>query len=191
VGVRHQGKRKAKLIGDRETALKVARVIRERIADGELHLGASGDGTLETYATAWLKGLMGNLKASTIAFYSENLRRYVLPALGHRPVGAIVRADCRELVAGLRGKGLKLNIVRGIARTLSALLSQAVEDEKLPANPALRMGKYLRRGDEPEQSIQALTATEVAHLVAIAERHLCAVIRGSYARSEPACGWVS
>jgi hypothetical protein len=110
---------------------------------------------------------------------------------GHRPVGAIVRADCRELVAGLRGKGLKLNIVRGIARTLSALLSQAVEDEKLPANPALRMGKYLRRGDEPEQSIQALTATEVAHLVAIAERHLCAGIRGSYARSEPACGWVS
>jgi hypothetical protein len=53
------------------------------------------------------------------------------------------------------------------------------------------MGKYLRRGDEPEQSIQALTATEVAHLVAIAERHLCAGIRGSYARSEPACGWVS
>jgi integrase len=51
------------------------------------------------------------------------------------------------------------------------LLSQAVEDERLPANPALRMGKYLRRGDVPEQPIQALTGAEVAHLVGIAERH--------------------
>jgi integrase len=171
VFVNHQGKRKAKRIGDRETALKVARTIRERIAAGELHLGVSSDETLETFASAWLKGLNGNLKASTVGFYSENLRRHVLPALGRRPVRAIARADCRELVVRLRAKGLKLNTVRGIARTLSALLSQAVEDQKLPANPALRMGKYLRRGDEPEQPIQALTAAEVAHLVAIAERH--------------------
>src|SRR5262245_40487483 len=131
-----QGKRKAKRIGDRETALKVARLIRERIAAGELYLGASNDETLEIYASAWLKGLRGNLKASTIAFYSENLRRHVLPMLGRRPLAAIVRADCRDLVGGLRAKGLKLNTVRGISRTLSALLSQAVEDEKLPANPA-------------------------------------------------------
>lgn len=61
--------------------------------------------------------------------------------------------------------------VRGIVRTLSVVLSQAVEDEKLPANPALRMGRYLRRGDEAEAAIQPLTATEVAHLVSVAERH--------------------
>src|SRR5512134_2175803 len=104
VFVNHQGMRKAKRIGDRETALKIARVIRERIAAGELYLGASSDETLQMYADAWLKGLTGNLKASTVTFYSENLRRHVLPALGHKPVGAIVRADCRELVASLRAK---------------------------------------------------------------------------------------
>ena len=74
-------------------------------------------------------------------------------------------------MTNVRGKGLKLNTVRGIARTLSVVLSQAVEDERLAANPALRMGKYLRRGDEPERAIQALTAAEVAHVTAIAERH--------------------
>jgi hypothetical protein len=39
--------------------------------------------------------------------------------------------------------------VRGIARTLSVVLSQAVEDEKLLANPALKLGKYLRRATSP------------------------------------------
>jgi integrase len=74
------------------------------------------------------------------------------------------------LVAALRAKGLKLNTVKGIVRTLSTLLSQAVEDEKLPANPALRLGKYLRRGDEAETRVQPLSAAEAAHLVAVAER---------------------
>jgi hypothetical protein len=51
---------------------------------------------------------------------------------------------------------------------VSALLSQSVEDDQLPANPALRMGKYLRRGDESETVMESLTAAEVAHLVDIA-----------------------
>jgi integrase len=119
-------------------------------------------------AEAWQRELAGHLKASTIRFYKDNLKRHVLPALGHRPVSALNRADCRGFVATLRAKGLKLNTVRGIARTLSTVLSQAVEDEKLSANPALRLGRYLRRGDEPESIIQPLTADETALLVSVA-----------------------
>ena len=81
------------------------------------------------------------------------------------------RVDARELITISRAKGLKLNTVKGIARTLSTVLSQAVEDEKLPANPALRMGRYLRRGDEPKPQIQPLTRAEAAHLVAVAREH--------------------
>jgi len=43
--------------------------------------------------------------------------------------------------------------------------TQAVEDELLPANPALRLGRYLRAGDEAEPTIDALTAGEAAHLL--------------------------
>jgi len=111
------------------------------------------------------------LKASTIRFYSENLTRYVLPSLGRRPIADLARRDCRMFVAELRAKKLKLNTVKGIVPTLSPMLSQAVEDEKLPANPALRMGRYLRRGDEPKTEIQPLTREEAAHLVATAEQH--------------------
>jgi integrase len=171
VFVNHQGRRKAKQIGDHETAVKIAKAIRERIARGDLQLGSSADETFKTYAAEWLKGSTGNLKASTIAFYTDNLRRHVYPLLASRAIGSITRADCRELVATARGKGLRLNTVRGINRTLSVVLSQAVEDEKLSANPALRMGKHLRRGDEPEHTIEPLSAADAALLVETAEKH--------------------
>jgi integrase len=58
-----------------------------------------------------------------------------------------------------------------VLRAGTAPLSQAVEDEKLPANPALRLGRYLRRGDEPKPVIQPLSRTEAAHLVTVARLH--------------------
>jgi integrase len=172
VFLNHQGKRKAKRIGDKETAFKVAARIRERMAAGALNLPtATDDESFAVFARAWLKGLAGNLKASTIAFYTDNVDRYLIPVLGTRRLRDITRADCREVVGAARGKGLKLNTVKGIARTLSSMLSQAVEDEKLPANPALRMGRHLRRGDEPKTVIQPLTRGEAAHLVTTARDH--------------------
>ena len=71
----------------------------------------------------------------------------------------------------MREKGLRLPTVRGILRALSTVLSEAVEDELLPANPALKIGKYLQPGDEIPTEIQPLTRAEAEHLVAIAKQH--------------------
>ena len=169
VFIDHRGRRKAKRIGDRETARHIARGIRERLAVGDLTLEASDDGPrLQSYGERWLEQVTGSLKASTVMFYGGNLKRYVCPALGLRRVSSIRRADCRELVAACRAKGLALTTVRGIARTLSVLLAAAVEDELLPANPALRLGQHLRRGDEPAPEPDPFTRTEAEHLVAVA-----------------------
>ena len=78
------------------------------------------------------------------------------------------RADCRLLVTACRAKGLKATTVRGIARTLSTILSQAVEDELLPANPAFRLGKYLRAADDPEPTVDPFTADESTQILAVA-----------------------
>jgi integrase len=172
VFVNHGRRRKAKRIDDKETALRVARAIRERLARGDLLLEQlAEDETLDAYVREWLKAIDGSLKASTVRFYTENLERHVLPLLGGKPVRSLNRADCRELVAVSRGKGLAVNTVKGIARTLSVVLSQAVEDEKLPANPALRLGRYLRRGDEPPAEIHPLNGDEAARLVRMAREH--------------------
>jgi integrase len=187
VFVNHHGHRKAKRIGDKETAQRVARAIRERIARGDLNLEPAADTqTLKVYADAWLKTASGNLKTSTVAFYKMHLNAQILPALGDRLVSSIVRRDCRELVATCRGKGLARGSVRGIIRTLSTVLSQAVEDDLLEANPALRMGKYLRAGDDAETGIDPLTREDAAKfLIVTRERYarwypvfLCALRTG-------------
>jgi integrase len=156
----HRGRRRAKKIGDKQTALEVARKVRERLMLGDLSLLATGGESFETFATAWLKEREGSLKASAVRFYRVNLKLYVHPVIGNRPIGSIQRADCRKVLAESRAKGLKVTTVQGIQRTLSAVLSQAVEDGILPANPAFRMGKHVRVGDEPRREIHPLTREE-------------------------------
>lgn len=185
--VNHHGRRKAKRVGDRETAVRLAKTIRERLALGDFHLAPAADeATLNAYTEGWLKTVAGTLKASTIRFYNGHLDEHVLPALGSRPVTSIRRQDCRELIADCRKKGLRVGTVKGVLRTLSTVLTQAVEDDLLEANPALRMGRYLRQGDEPAPQINPLTRDEVARLIAAALEHfprwhpllLCAVRTG-------------
>jgi len=127
--------------------------------------------TLDDYAREWLKNGVSHLKASTVHFYTDHLENHVLPLLGQRPVTTIERKDCRELVATVRAKDLKINSVRGIVRTLSVVLSQAVDDGLLIANPALGMRKYLRRGDEPEPEMDPFTKDEAELLIATAAKH--------------------
>jgi integrase len=72
--INHQGRRRAKKVGDRETAKRLGQQIREKLAGGDLQLPAgAAEETFETYARAWLRSLSGNLKASTIKFYGDNL----------------------------------------------------------------------------------------------------------------------
>ena len=92
--IHHRSRRRAKKIGDRQTAARAAQQVREAIISGDLQLTPKpASETLRVYAEAWRRGLEGNLKASTIEFYRENLKRYVLPLLGDRPLASIVPTD--------------------------------------------------------------------------------------------------
>ena len=185
--ISHRGRRRAKKIGDRQTALDIARQIQRRLAEGDLGLLASAQGpTLRAYATKWLDDGAAARKASTQRFYTFNLHLHVFPVLGDMPVSALTRATCRDLMTACRTKGLKLASLRGVNRSLSAVLSQAVEDAILPANPAFRMGKHLRAGDELPTEIKPLTRDEVQTLLGTADHvdpdyaplFLCAVRTG-------------
>jgi integrase len=168
----HQGRRRAKKIGDRQTALDVARAVREKLARGDLGLMDPGQAeTFEKFATRWLDAGQNGRKASTQRFYAFNLALHINPSLGARPVAKVSRADCRDLIASCRQKGLKLSSLKGVQRTLSAVLSQAVEDQILLANPAFRMGKHLRAGDQQRSAIQPLSHVETYDfLKAVSER---------------------
>jgi hypothetical protein len=165
------GRRKSKSVGDRETALRIAQAVRERLARAEFSLTPATDTrTLQQYAKDWLVTAKGALKASTVTFYEGALKQHIVPALGSRLVASLNREDCRSLIATCRGKGLKVATVRGIARTLSTILTQAVEDQVLVANPALRLGRYLRYGDHEEPQPDPLAPDEVTTVLATARQ---------------------
>jgi len=100
-----------------------------------------------------------------------NLRLHILPELGTRSVATLTRADCRQLIVRCREKGLSAKSTENVCRTLSSILSQAVEDGVLPANPALRLGRHYRRGDEPTHEIRPLTREEAAVFLEAARKH--------------------
>jgi integrase len=155
--------------------------------------------TFETYARSWLKDYAAaTLKANTERFYRLNLEQHVFPVIGNRPIALITRADCKAVIAearecekGRRHRGqpkaarrlaapgelpstpLTGNTIVGIQRTLSSVLSHAVDDGHLLANPAFRLGRLIRgahRNPDVER-VRALTPQETSILLVTAQQH--------------------
>src|SRR5262249_55453652 len=120
----------------------------------------------QDYAETWLKTHASQLcKFSTARIYEANLKRHVFPLLGSKPLGTISRADCRSLIVACRAKGLSRKSIENIGRTVSSVLSQAVEDGFLQANPAFRLGRYHRTGNDLKPEIHPLTREEASLLL--------------------------
>ena len=167
----HHGRRRSKRIGDADTAHRVARLIRQRLSSGDLGVISATPGMrIDQFANDWLKAGDGVWKATTHRFYTFNLKHHILPVVGTRTVSTLRRRDCRDVLAACRAKGLKRASLRGVNRTLSAVLSQAVEDELLPANPAFRMGKHLRFADDEEDTVCPLSREELHTLLETAKQ---------------------
>jgi integrase len=121
--------------------------------------------TLETFAGTWLETVKPTLKPSSWAFYDDNFRRHLLPALGSVRVSTIRRRHVLTVIRDLRRKKLATLTIRGILRTLSACLSAAVDAEYLDANPALALRQYLRLGDAEAHEPDPLSVDEARALV--------------------------
>ena len=70
---------------------------------------------------------MRRKKASTVGFYTDNVENHISPALGSTPIAALTRSQCKTFVLQIEKKELSQSTKIGIAITLGALLSAAVE----------------------------------------------------------------
>jgi integrase len=190
----HRGQRKAKRVGPGPAGKKAAELaaikLQARLVEGEtriLHEVAPPQITFGAYAQQWLERYATHTcKFSTVRIYEVNLRRHVLPVLGPKPIEGVARTDCRTLIAACRTKGLSPKTIENICRTVSSILSQAVEDGHVAANPAFRLGRYYRKADHPKPEIQPLAREEVQRFLEIARQQtpreyplfLCAVRTG-------------
>jgi len=113
---------------------------------------------LDEYVKTWLENLPAKgKKRSTVDTYRGRLNKHILPAFGASPLPDITRRNIKAWAAGLLAS-LAYNTAFGCVLTLSAVLSEAVEDGLLIANPALRAGKIIKRPDTPNETAD----TEVA-----------------------------
>jgi len=175
-----KGRRKAKRVGvgreGHRAALAAAEQIQARLALGDL--SALDDAptpepvSLRAYADTWLKTHASQAcKFSTARVYRTNLKRHIYPVIGATAIGAVTRGDCRTLIAACRDKRLSPKSIENICRTLSSVLTQAVEDGFLPGNPAMRLGRHYRKGDHLRPEIRPLTREEASQLLAAAREH--------------------
>ncbi len=97
--------------------------------------------TLAEMAEQWLATCVRN-KERKAAHVERELRTYVLPEWGDRPVGSITRRDVKELVAHIRDKGIKGEGAPYVAHTvlghLKRLFEWAADEERfgIEASPA-------------------------------------------------------
>lgn len=169
VFVSRHGRRRSKCVGTKRAADAVAEKLRARLALGDFSIFADQGELLTPYANRWLTTIEAARKRSTAAFYSFNLKLHILPVLGGKPVSGISRADCRELLTKCREKELKRSSLLGVQRTLSAVLSQAVEDGLLAHNPAFRLAsRYIGRGDDERVEVQPASREDATRLLTAA-----------------------
>jgi len=138
------GKRRREFAGTREEAEQALAKVIQTATETPLDV-RDRDITVKDYGTRCLTSAKGDLAARTYCSYDQLFKRHIEPSLGRKKVRELRRRDVRQFLATKRQAGLGKNSIRLIKATLSTILTQAVEDELLQANPAL--GRF--RGVRP------------------------------------------
>jgi integrase len=182
VFINHRGRRKAKRVGEGEKAKRAAHraaeIIQGKLAAGDVSALEDSRGrvrTLKEFAEEWLKtAVMLHCKPATQENYQGAMRRHWLPALGALALSGVTRERIRMVMAEKLSKGdLKASSLRSALIPLSACLHAAFEAGLIPGNPAIRLGRFLRRpGDEEVRIIDPFSAAELTTLLATAEQQM-------------------
>jgi integrase len=131
--------------------------------------------TVGSLAKQWISGKV-SLKPTTRALYDSVLTTHVLPRWREVPLTRVEHGDVQAWVAQLVASGLSAGHVRKVHGVLSAILSLAVRDRRLPSNPALGVDLPRTR----ERPRRYLTAAQVERLAATAGAGRLAILVLAY-----------
>jgi integrase len=171
VFIAHENKRKSIRVGDKAAAETLASKIREKLKAGELKITSKEKApTFGEYARKWLEGFgETHLKYSTLKGYEAILRVH-LGGFIDKPLDQITRAEIKDLIYDKLGGGLSLKTVTNIKALVSSVLTHALEDELIPANPTSRLGRFIKKKD-PKKEINPLIREEARGLLEVLEEH--------------------
>lgn len=81
---------------------------------------------------------MLHLRSNSAATYESHLHKHILPRPGDRPMGTLSRTDMQALVAVLADI-LAPSTTETVFAVMRSLMSSAVDDGVIPANPCTRV----------------------------------------------------
>jgi integrase len=141
--------------------------VQHRLLAGTYTPPEAGKITVSAYAEEWLH--RRHWAASTAESVERMLRLHILPELGRWPLAGLRRAHIEQWAAALP---LAPSSVRTLHRTLSSLLASAVEDERIPRNPASRA----RLPKVVDEQVVPMTVDEVRALTGAMVEHVRAAV---------------
>jgi integrase len=131
-----------------QTRRDAEQVLAERVRATGQHSRPAVDPNISVaqYAERWLSIASSGLKRGTVHSYDGALKRHILPILGHTKLRKLHRMQIKDLLVLKLGSGLARGTVAFVHATLRAMLSAAVDDCIIVANPANKLGRKLRLG---------------------------------------------
>jgi len=167
VFITHQGRRKAKAVGDKKAAEVVASKLRAKLALGEFQVEApERPPTFREYAERWLESYAKiHCRPSTYDGYRRLLQRFAFPRFGGRPLSEVSREDVKGIVAEMGTAGLSKGSIKLALAPVRELFNHAIDDGAKLTNPAARMGRFLKDKADSRLKITPLTGKEIHRLL--------------------------
>lgn len=121
--------------------------------------------TFGEYADSWIKTTVpATCKASTVKDYGDILRIHVRPVFQNLKITDVTRGKIKDFLLGKINEDYAKSTVSHLKDVVSGVLNKALDDEAIPANPALNLGKIIKRKDK-KASINPLAADELRNLL--------------------------
>ena len=169
----HQNKTiRSKSIGDKKKANAVAAKLRKKLLSGQLNLYGKEENCPEfaAYAKHYIEDYAKTaLKRNTWKGYEVIIRLHIAPAWKDKKLNQIKRADVKKLLREKQQAGLAPKTVENIKALISGVFTHAYEEDLLPVNPALKLGRFIQKGDV-KKHINPLTKEQVSHFLATTQR---------------------
>lgn len=160
----HNSNRRSKKVGDKKTALELAKKIERRLALGDFDLQEKTQTpTFKEYAEQWLESFIkATRRHSTYERYRGILKGHVCPEIGTKRLDEIKRGDIRNLLLGLHKKGYSKSTICLVRDVISGPLGYAVDEELLPSNPVHGILRRLKLERSRGIEVVPMTPEEVA-----------------------------
>ena len=139
VFISHNGKRTSRKIGDKQAAIIVAKRIEARLALGDFNFEDEKPvSAFKEYADSWINTTVpATCKDSTQRDYQDILRLHVFPIFKNLTVTEITRGKVKDFLLSKLNDGYSPNTVCHMKDVVSGVLTKALDDEVISANPAL------------------------------------------------------